>query len=270
MNNESIGRHAAQQCRADWGLADAPINNLPKLIEDHTDVGVALITSKAPGHGMTMQLSQHTIMAAAVTKNPMRLRSTLAHELGHLRIGSVKRRLDDGDWTKRNAEEIQADAFARHFLLPLDAVRAPQHHTNSDHLLSDLVQMYGVSPAIAAIQMRDTHLIDSPTYEELTQRSTKSVAAQYGWLPEYQALAAGSATPRAPQSLMARATEAYRWRQLSYAALARLQSESDAPQFARELSEQGIEPVSSNDFPVRPLPDKEGLTTDELHFLMNG
>ena len=69
---------------------------------------------------------------------------------------------------------------------------------------------------------------------------------------------------------MTRATEAYRWRQLSYPALARLQSEESAPRFADLLSKQGITPIDDDEAPARPVPKNGGLTAEELHVLMNG
>lgn len=270
MSNESIGKRAAERCRDEWNLGLAPVNNLPKLIEENTGVGVALIRSKAPGHGMTMRLSRHTIMAAACTEHPMRLRSTLAHELGHLRLGSVNRRLDEGNWNDRRAEEIQADVFARHFLLPLGALQGTSLSSDLGNHVSYLVQTFGVSPAIAAIQLKEAGLIDDAACDLFRQRTTKSMALQYGWLSEYQTIVVGSSTPRAPQMLMARATEAYRWHQLSYPALARLQSEENASRFAELLSQQGIAPIVDDEAPARPVPKDGGLTAEELHILMNG
>ena len=270
MSNESIGKRAAEHCRNEWGLGVSPVSNLPKLIEENTGVGVALIRSKAPGHGMTMRLSRHTIMAAACTEHPMRLRSTLAHELGHFRLGSVNRRLNEGNWNDRSPEEIQADVFARHFLLPLGALQDTASSYDPGHYVSHLVQTFGVSPAIAAIQLKEAGFIDDDACAKFMQRTTKSMALQYGWLSEYRTLVIGSSTPRAPQALMTRATEAYRWRQLSYPALARLQSEESAPRFADLLSKQGITPIDDDEAPARPVPKNGGLTAEELHVLMNG
>lgn len=269
MSNETIGRLAAEKCREEWGLGVAPIGNLPRLIEERAGVGVALIRTPAPGHGMTMRLGDITLIAAGCTPHPMRLRSTLAHELGHLRIASVNRRLSESTWSERREEEIQADAFARHFLLPIEAVRAASGN-NADIVLSNAVQDYGVSPSIAAIQMRDANLITVQQYSAMSGLTTKNIAVKHGWLPEYEARARESMQTRAPQSLMARAIEAYRWNQVSASTLARLQGEKDARRYAELLEREGIVPKMSDTEPERPTIVADGLTPAELDFLLNG
>lgn len=268
-SNEVIGREAANACRKEWDLGFTPIGNLPKLIESRCKVGVALIHTDSPGHGMTMQLSDHTIMAVGCTPHPMRLQSTLAHELGHLRIGTVNRQLGSNGWEKRSPEEIQADSFARHFLLPAEALKGFGKQARELEL-SNLVQNFRVSPAIAAIQMRDSGLIDEQLCIEFGTISTKTLAAKFGWLSEYNALAAASLTPRPPQALMARAVEAYQWRQISASALARLQGEKETTRFEKALEQQGITPSPISTSPARPTPADGGLTPAEIEVLMNG
>ncbi|MFK5283399.1 ImmA/IrrE family metallo-endopeptidase, partial [Lacticaseibacillus paracasei] len=64
-----------------------------------------------------------TYIAVACTPNPMRLRSTLAHELGHIRLETVVRGPGTTDWSTRTPEEREADSFARHLLIPIESVR---------------------------------------------------------------------------------------------------------------------------------------------------
>lgn len=97
MNNEQTGQKAAEDFRREFGLRSEPIVNMARLIEQTMSVDVAYVDGPAPGHGMTMQLGERYMMAAGCTENPMRLRSTLAHELGHLRLSSVDRYLNHKD-----------------------------------------------------------------------------------------------------------------------------------------------------------------------------
>ena len=62
------------------------------------------------------------MIAVARTRNPMRQRSTLAHELGHVLFGDYRRPRASG-WSDRSPEEIRADAFARHLLVPVQGIR---------------------------------------------------------------------------------------------------------------------------------------------------
>lgn len=182
----------------------------------HVAEGVDVISMHADeaehGLSMTDPTSGRAAIAVATTPHPMRQRSSIAHELGHLLAGDLER---DDPLTpgERSPEEIRADAFARHLLLPLAGVR--RHFSDlqgevSLQDLSDLVQEFEVSPRLATIQLRTLKLIDSDTCDSWGVLSAAHLAARFGWLNQYRSLASDSAQPRAPQSLMARAVEGYR------------------------------------------------------------
>ncbi len=150
------------------------------------------------------------VIAVATTPHPMRHRSSIAHEIGHVVAGDLDRDvpLVPGE---RSHEEKRADAFARHLLLPLEAIRRrfPAAKRPSLTDLSDLVQEFEVSPMIASIQLRTLDLIDAGTCRSWGARSASNLAITFGWGSQYHVLAADSSTPRAPQSLMARAVVGY-------------------------------------------------------------
>ncbi|GIE33948.1 hypothetical protein Ait01nite_069930 [Actinoplanes italicus] len=183
----------------------------------HATLGVDVISMNVPDteHGLSMcdPATGRVVIAVATTPHPMRQRSSIAHELGHVLAGD----LDDpeplvpGD---RSPQEIRADSFARHLLLPLSAVRRhfPSGHSSASLSLSDLsdlVQEFEVSPSIAAIQLRNLSLIDVDTCTQWRHRSTVNLATTFGWGSQYRSLVADSSVPRAPQSLMTRAVEGY-------------------------------------------------------------
>lgn len=183
----------------------------------HVAKGIDVISMKAPGteHGLTMcdPASGRVVIVVATTPHPMRQRSSIAHELGHVLAGDLDRddTLIPGE---RSPAEIRADAFARHLLLPLDAIRrrfivddAPATVLPAD--LSDLVQEFEVSAQLAAIQLRTLKLIDPDTCSAWGARSAANLATTFGWGSRYRALAAVSSQSRAPQALMARAVEGY-------------------------------------------------------------
>lgn len=272
MSNEKIGQRAAEEFRRENELGLEPIGNIARLIEKKMGVGVAFVNAQVRGHGMTMQLGERIMMAVACTERPMRLRSTLAHELGHLRLGTIDRSLADDGWDKRRPEEIQADAFARHLLVPLGAVKEAIHDVEvTPTLLSDLVQKYLASPQIVAIQLREAKAIDGETCSEWSTLSTARLASQFGWHAEYQALVTQSATPRPPQDLMARTIEGYRWSLVTPATIARLGGQHDVDTVSEQLEAAGIVPVSNVDMvPERPAAVGEGLTPEELASLQGG
>lgn len=180
----------------------------------HAAIGVDVLSIDVPEteHGLSMvdPTTGRIVIAVATTPHPMRQRSSIAHELGHIVAGDLDSETHPapGD---RSPAEICADAFARHLLLPLGAVqrRLPAGGVSLSDL-SDLVQEFEVSPVVAAIQLRTTSKIDAETCTEWSKHSAARLATMFGWLSQYRSLASDSAIPRAPQSLMARAVEGYK------------------------------------------------------------
>lgn len=180
----------------------------------HTATGIDVLSINVPEaeHGLSMidPTTGRTVIAIATTPHPMRQRSSIAHELGHVLGGDLDSEtpLVPGD---RSPAEISADAFSRHLLLPLEAVqrRFPAGVSVSLHDLSALVQEFEVSPALAAIQLRTIGRIDAETCAQWSKHSAAHLATTFGWLSQYRSLSSDSVVPRAPQSLMTRAVEGY-------------------------------------------------------------
>lgn len=272
MNNEDIGRVAAERFRREHNLGTAPISNMARLIERTVGVGVAYVRSSAPGHGMTMVLDGTYLMAVGCTDHPMRLRSTLAHELGHHQLGTIDRMAGGVNWAARSPQEIQADAFARHLLVPMGTiVEAVDGETVTLAALSDIVQNYLASPQIVAIQMREVGAIDADTCKQWGQIPAGTIAARFGWHSEYQALVEQLNKPRGPQSLMARVMEGYRQGSIAPSTVARLNGDPRATDTKAALEKDGITPVGEYVVSAAPPVDSgERLTPEELSALMSG
>ncbi|WP_066582919.1 ImmA/IrrE family metallo-endopeptidase [Cellulomonas timonensis] len=231
-SNEDRARALADRVRRDYELDDAPINDLFELVYRACGIDVMSMDAGQDEHGLTMchPTTGFLIIAVATTPHPMRQRSSIAHELGHVLAGD----LDAGVTLtpgSRTPEEIRADAFARHLLIPLDGVRrrvAKLDGPLTQAHLSDLVQRFEVSPAMAAIQLRTLGKISQDTCTEWSSDSASRLAARFGWADQYRALAVTSQAPRAPQGLMSRAVEGYRRGVLSVAELAHWYGQSPA------------------------------------------
>jgi Zn-dependent peptidase ImmA (M78 family) len=248
-SNEQQATRLAQAFRKDHSLGILPIRDVFELVHATTGVDVFSIDAAEEEHGLTMLDPQtgRRVVVVATTPHPMRQRSSVAHELGHLLHGD----LDTTEPTcpgERGPAEICADAFARHLLLPLDAVRTRLLKTDAVSLadLSDLVQEYEVSPAIAAIQMRTANLITEETCRDWMRHPSRHLALQFGWLSQYDNLAEASRRPRAPQTLMKRAVAAYKDDVLGIAELAAWYGASEHDLLA-ELSEPHPAPVGVDD-----------------------
>lgn len=225
MGAENEARAVAERFRRDHELGLQPLGDLVALIERTTGADVAVVDSPADAHGMTAHdpLSGATFIAVASTPRPMRQRSTLAHELAHL-LFQDRAADKEGRWSARDPFEIRADAFARHVLIPVPAARAfvGARPVIDEQQLSNLVQWFGVSPAIAAIALLEARLIDEATKTSWMPLTSRALAARFGWIDQYDAMSINSGRRRAPQKLAARTIRGYREGVVSIAAVARL------------------------------------------------
>ncbi|WP_246220639.1 ImmA/IrrE family metallo-endopeptidase [Phytoactinopolyspora mesophila] len=189
-----------------------------------------------------------TIVAVASSHNPMRWRSTLAHELGHL-IFRDQSNGKPGALSVGSVVERRAQSFARHMLIPLAGVRHFLERLNEPlemKAFSDLVQRFQVSPAVAAIQLRDLGAINTPRYTAWSDIHTPTLSARFGWADQYTSLQAESNQRRAPQRLLARVITGYVAGLVSLETVASVRGV--APQdIAAELDEAGIKPTARMD-----------------------
>ncbi|MFV2196835.1 ImmA/IrrE family metallo-endopeptidase [Nocardiopsis sp. LOL_012] len=246
MSAEAEGRSAAERFREKQHLGVQPLGDLVATIEQATGIDVAVLDADRNEHGLTMRDPQRgaVFIGVARTRRPMRQRSTLAHELGHVLFGDVAGGAA-GTWSDRSPEEIRADAFARHLLIPaeglhgfLDERRGPL----TQSALSDVVQRFLVSPAIAAIALGQAGYIDAATKQEWVALTAPRLATRFGWSDQYRALQDESDQRRAPQRLLARAISAYAEGVLSVQAIATLRGITRQEAEA-ELREAGVVPA---------------------------
>lgn len=222
-----------------------PLGDLLEVIEQATGIDVAVLDVGPDEHGLTMRDPARgaVFIGVARTRNPMRQRSTLAHELGHVLFGDWIDN-DRGDWSDRSPAEIRADAFARHLLVPAEGLREfiTARSTIGLSALSAVVQRFLVSPQIAAIALRQARYIDEAAKQEWMTLSAPQLAARFGWTDQYQALQASSDRRRAPQRLLARAITGYAEGVLPAQAIATLRGIS-LEDILEELGEAGVTPA---------------------------
>jgi Zn-dependent peptidase ImmA (M78 family) len=222
-----------------------PLGDLLEVIEQATGIDVAVLDVGPDEHGLTMRdPARGTVfIGVARTRNPMRQRSTLAHELGHVLFEDWVDS-DTGDWSDRSPAEVRADAFARHLLVPVEGLRefigTPSPIGPST--LSAVVQRFLISPQIAAIALRKAGYIDEAAKQEWMALSAPQLAARFGWADQYQVLQASSDRRRAPQRLIARAIKGYVEGVLPAQAIATLRGIS-LEALVEELGEAGVTPA---------------------------
>ncbi|MCA0435699.1 MAG: ImmA/IrrE family metallo-endopeptidase [Actinobacteria bacterium] len=271
MSAESEARDAAEAFRADHHLGLQPIGDLVAVIEETCGVDVCLLPQGDEAHGMTVRHGHTTIVGVVTTAHPMRQRSTLAHELAHVLFDDLTGGGPERRWAARSPEEVRADAFARHLLVPIGAVRERVVEREVDErLVSDLVQAFGASPKIVAIQLREAGVIDYDLYDDWSRLTAPSLATKFGWQAAYRAMRQQSESMRPPQGLLRRATAAYAEGVVSVALLARLNGTHDIDGTRRELDEAGIVPKAFDVvWPSRPEPTSASLTSDEVDTLLS-
>jgi Zn-dependent peptidase ImmA (M78 family) len=242
MMPELQGKKAATNFRSEHHLGVQPLGDLAVLIEQTTGHDVAVLDTGPDEHGLTMRdpVREVTFIGVARTRHPMRQRSTLAHELAHVLFEDWN---DGEDLSARSIEEIRADAFARHLLVPEDGLRGflGPREAVSEAGLSAVVQWFLVSPPIAAIALHGCGYIDTPTKCEWMTYSTPRLATRFGWSDQYQSLQNDSDRTRSPQRLLARSVNGYAEGVVTAQTVATLRGIS-AEAAAEELAGAGIVP----------------------------
>lgn len=247
MSAESEGKGAAERFRRDHRLGVQPFGDLVAVIEQATGIDVAVLSAGPDEHGLTVRdPSRNAVfIGVATTRHPMRQRSTLAHELAHVLFEDWASPRP-GQWSDRSPEEMRADAFARHLLLPLGGLR---RSIGTDELvglsaLSTVVQRFLVSPAIAAIALQQAGYISAAKKAAWKMLRSPQLAARFGWLDHYRGLQAESGRRRAPQRLLTRATSGYQENVVSLQSIARLRG-VDRETVAAEFRDAQILPKSA-------------------------
>jgi Zn-dependent peptidase ImmA (M78 family) len=225
VNAEAEGRAMATRFRQEHHLGTQPLGDLVAVIEQTTGIDVAILDVGPDEHGLTMRdpMQCTVFIGVARTRNPMRQRSTLAHELGHALFEDWTDN-GRGAWSERTPAEIRADAFARHLLVPADGIHTflDTRENINQSSLSAIVQRFLVSPQIAAIALHQAEYIDAVTKQQWMDLSAPKLATRFGWSDQYHALQADSDQRRAPQRLLARAIKGYTEGVLSAQAIATL------------------------------------------------
>ncbi|MFC0225661.1 helix-turn-helix domain-containing protein [Serratia aquatilis] len=110
----------ATQVRRFWGLGDGPIRSLTQLLENNGIV-VANIHSGEKVDAFSFWSESTPIVVIDKSKTAVRMRFSIAHELGHL----VMHKAVDDDYLEDkelfNKVERQADYFAACFLMPANS-----------------------------------------------------------------------------------------------------------------------------------------------------
>lgn len=188
----------ADDFRRKHGLGVGPIDDIVALM-DLVDVDVKAVNADDEEHGLTAK-DATTGTAVFIVNSALsfsRFRSTLAHELCHFLCAED---LSDGPGHRFTSEaETRAHSFARHLLLPVDAVKELVTHRpelQGLDLLNWCVRRFGLSPEMVGYQLDKACAPGRPSTDECKKWTMPGLALKYGWKSVYdQRQAAVIATP---------------------------------------------------------------------------
>lgn len=171
----------AKQCRRFWGLGAEPIRNLQKLFEENG----LIISSVATDKEKIDAFSQRTIMNNApiyvivlnATKNYVRSRFDLAHELGHILLHPWSEDLEGLSRQEFKEREIQANKFAGAFLLPKESFGEDiKHYPTKLEYYVHLKDKWNVSIQAMVYRAHQLQIITTNQYQYLMRQ-----IAKLGW-----------------------------------------------------------------------------------------
>lgn len=165
--NAQIGEDAGSEARRSFGLApDHPVDDLVRVLERSTDLAVffAPLGTQGPAGALDVQRDQPFALVNS-TQDPVRMRFTLAHELGHHVLGHRAVLDEQISFADRDPREVQANYFAAAFLMPAAAIEATVARRGypeiSFPLVCELADEFGVSPAAIANRLETIGRIDA-------------------------------------------------------------------------------------------------------------
>lgn len=152
-----------------------PVSYVEKSGSDAAVRTVKLVGSNR--HGLEINL--------AAPAESQRVR--LACELGNIVFRSWPAHLVTA--VKAEVNERRARAFARHFLMPAEALLskyASHGRLRQEEFLNEVVRQWRVDPALAAEHLLDLKLVTNRIAAWWSSFEVPGLAARYGWTDEYQ------------------------------------------------------------------------------------
>jgi Zn-dependent peptidase ImmA (M78 family) len=199
----NIGAKRAREARASLGLGgDSPLDVL-EVVEERA--GMPVIVASLPDGiaGGCFRAGPRSVLWVNGDQPLVRQRFTLAHELGHVRIGhAVGMNVDAVSvlaGETRDAREVQANAFAAEFLAPRAGVVALVDGEPGLETVVDIAARFGISTLAALYRLATLRL--STRVERLRGELEEGLAAHFE-RPAYEdALSRVGALPRLSPAL---------------------------------------------------------------------
>lgn len=209
------GAKRARQARDELGLGqDGPVDDLLRTVEGAVGAHVVVLRLPDDVAGAFVDRPGMPLLIVCGTDGLARQRFTLAHELGHLRLGhgGVVDRQHSLSGYDHDPCEVEANSFAAEFLIPKSAMLAwaAGRETRRALTLEDVVRLaweYGVSAQMLRFRLNTCGLLSAGDLQdrldtEIADGLHFELADQLGLSPLDDSLAAEvQQLPRIPGAL---------------------------------------------------------------------
>jgi Zn-dependent peptidase ImmA (M78 family)/transcriptional regulator with XRE-family HTH domain len=242
------GAKMAHLARRHLDLGDDPLPDLVELLEDRFGIDVAIEPLPEGVEGLSLRLEDLCLVLVRSQPVVGRERFTLAHEVGHLLAGDAQPFHLDEDLFGHGLQEMRANAFAAHFLMPPPGLeRRIRGRPVDGQVVCELQYAFGVSLEALLWHLRNLNLITEAQRMELQAAGPKALALRYGYLADWRASYRSEPEWRPPARLFRRGIEAYQRGLIGAERLASLLGMEEVEGFRRELEEAGIAPAWPED-----------------------
>lgn len=152
-------RHAAKALLKSAKITEAPIviNQILPVVKETFDVTISGLDDAAfsgKADAMTQRRGDYIFIIYNKSKSEVRKRFSVAHEIGHLYRGHLHGN-SSIDLNSENFDEMEANTFAAHLLMPPDMLRKD---IKAGVKPEDLAKKYNVSLDAVWVQLRSTGL----------------------------------------------------------------------------------------------------------------
>ena len=168
----------ATQCRKFWGLGFGPIVNLQKTVESNGIIITSLFTDKDEIDAFSQRTiingNSVYIIVLNSTKNNVRTRFDIAHELGNIFLHPWSENIEELSRQEFKERESQANKFAGAFLLPRESFGNDVSHypTKLEYYLH-LKEKWNVSIQAMIYRTHQLKIISTTQYQYLMRQISK-------------------------------------------------------------------------------------------------
>ncbi|OFV81825.1 MAG: hypothetical protein A2W26_07985 [Acidobacteria bacterium RBG_16_64_8] len=245
------GRGRAQSTRASLGLGSEAIPDLFHLLDDLGTRVVRFALGEDGPDGALLVSPELTVVLTNSSQRLSRQRFTAAHEYGHLLFDAQPRlKVDLSVFAAgRDISETRANAFAAHFLVPLEGVdRVVKQLGVREIRAATLVHLqfhFGVSYEVVRFQLLNAGVISKTAAGTLAGAAPERLAWELGYGDKLRADREDRDRTSLPPSYVGLAVKAYQTGRVSLSRLAELLRRDDEADLGDELEQIGICPAEA-------------------------